>query len=58
MTKTAEITVNIDIARKTLRMAGYYSVNNMSDDEIFEKAATMNTEYGVKTNFLIRRMKK
>lgn len=52
MTKNAEITVDIDVARKMLHIAGYKFVSEMTDNEIFEKAAMMNEQYGVKTNFL------
>lgn len=37
MTKNVEITINIDIARKVLRAAGY-DVDEWTDDEIFAKA--------------------
>ena len=47
MTKNVEITIDINIARKMLRVAGVLSVNTMTDEEIFEKALKMNEEYGV-----------
>ena len=47
LTKNVEITIDINIARKMLRVAGISSVNTMTDEEIFEKALKMNEEYGV-----------
>lgn len=47
MTKNVEVTVNIEIARKALIMAGFKSVDNMTDDEVFKQALKMNEEYGV-----------
>lgn len=47
MTKTIKVTVNIKIARIMLRIAGVNNVDNMTDDEVFEKAIKMNEEYGV-----------
>ena len=49
MTKTVEVTIDIEIARKMLRMAGFAFIDNMTDDEVFEQALKMNEEYGVKS---------
>ena len=51
ITKTVEVTVDIDIARIILRIAGF-KVNNMTDDEIFEQAVKMNEEYAVKSSII------
>lgn len=48
MTKVVEVTVNIELARKMLKVAGYMLVDDMTDDEVFEAALKMNEEYGVK----------
>ncbi|MBQ8218354.1 MAG: hypothetical protein IJZ79_03520 [Bacilli bacterium] len=50
MTRSVSITVNIDIARKMLNVAGYSynSLKSKSDEEIFFQALSMCEEYGVK----------
>jgi len=47
MTKNVEVTVNMETARRMLRIAGY-DVTGMTDDEIFVKALSMSEKYGVK----------
>lgn len=50
MTRSVSITVNINIARKMLVVAGYShnSLKSKSDEEIFFQALSMCEEYGVK----------
>lgn len=48
MTKNVEVTVDIKIAKRMLGVAGVNNVNQMTDDEIFEKVLQMNEMYGVK----------
>lgn len=45
--KNVEVTVNIKIARMMLQVAGFHKVCDMSDNEVFEKALFMASEYGV-----------
>lgn len=49
MTKNVEVTVDIKIARIMLQVAGFVGTSEMTDEEIFNKALTMNEEYGVKS---------
>jgi len=51
ITKTAELSVDIKYARIGLRVAGY-NVNHMTDEEIFEKAISMNDVYAVSTKII------
>lgn len=48
MVKTIDVkvTIDIEIARKMLNVAGYY-VDKMTDDEVLNLALSMNDEYGV-----------
>jgi len=48
MTKNVKINVNIDIARKMLVVAGFTNLKSKSDEEIFDLALSMCSEYGVK----------
>ena len=47
MTKNVEITIDIDIARRMLKVTGYYDSFNMTEDEVFEKVLSMINKYGV-----------
>ena len=49
MTKNVEVTIDIAIARRMLRIAGFSFVENMTEEEVFEQALKMNEEYGVKS---------
>lgn len=49
MTKNVEVTIDIAIARRMLRVAGFVFVDNLTDDEVFEQALKMNEKYGVKS---------
>lgn len=48
MVKTivVKVTIDIEIARKMLNVAGYH-VDKMTDDEVLNLALSMNEEYGV-----------
>lgn len=48
MTKNVEVTVDIQIAKRMLGVAGINNANKMTDDEVFEKVLQMNEMYGVK----------
>lgn len=50
MNKTIKVIVNIKIARLMLEIAGYQT-ENMSDNEVFNLALSMNEEYGVKYEY-------
>lgn len=50
MNKTIKVIVNIKIARLMLDIAGYQT-ENMSDNEVFNLALSMNEEYGVKYEY-------
>ena len=45
--KTMEVSVDTDIARKMLRIAGYYDIDNKTDEEVFNLALRMNDCYAV-----------
>lgn len=47
MDKTLKVTVNIEIVRLMLNIAGYHT-DRMTNDEVFHLALSMNEEYGVK----------
>lgn len=49
MTKNVEVTVDIEAARTMLSVAGFVFIDNLTDDEVFEKALNMNEAYGVKS---------
>ena len=49
MTKIVEVSIDIKIARKMLRLVGFSQIDNMTDEEVFEQALKMNEEYGVKS---------
>lgn len=48
MVKTIDVkvTIDIEIARKMLNVAGYRT-RSMSDEEVFDLALSMNEQYGV-----------
>lgn len=48
MTKNVEVTIDIKIAKRMLSVAGVNNVNQMTNDEVFEKVLQMNEMYGVK----------
>ena len=48
ITKTVDVTVDIEIARIMLRVAGY-STKHLTDDQIFKLALSMSEKYGVET---------
>lgn len=50
MNKTIKAIVNIKIARLMLDVAGYQT-ENMSDNEVFNLALSMNEKYGVKYKY-------
>ena len=45
MTKQVNVTVDIDVARVMLNLAGF-EVKGKSDDEMFEQVLEMMTDYG------------
>lgn len=47
MKKIVEMDMNIDIARKMLRVAGFDEVPKMTDDEVFEKVLELSDCYGM-----------
>ena len=49
VTKNVEISINIDIAKKALGMAGFNDTFNMSNDEVFENVLTLIECYGAKS---------
>lgn len=54
ITKDAKVSVDIQIARKMLRVAGfsYEEIQQATDDEIFKMALSMSDCYGVSFEFL------
>lgn len=52
MTKNVKATIDIEIARRMLRVAGFAFVDNMTDDEVFEQALKMNEEYAVESTII------
>lgn len=52
MKKIVEVTVDIRIARLMLAVAGFNNISNMTDNEVFEKALSMNEEYGVTSEII------
>lgn len=49
MTKIVKVTVDINIARRMLRLAHNKSVSHLTDDEVFEEVINMNSAYGAKS---------
>jgi hypothetical protein len=45
--KNMEVTVDTDIARKMLMVAGYYDIDSKTDEEVFNLAISMNVCYAV-----------
>ena len=45
--KVMEVSVNVENARRALRLAGYYDVDKKSDEEVFQMALEMNDCYAV-----------
>ena len=52
MTKNVEVTVDIEIARRMLKVAGFAFVNDMTDEEVFEQALNMNEKYAVESTII------
>lgn len=54
ITKDAKVSVDIQIARKMLRVAGFFyeETQQATDDEIFKMALSMSDCYGVSFEFL------
>ena len=49
MIKQMTVTVDLDVARAALMIAGYRNVEKMSDEEVFRLAVESSEDYGVKT---------
>ena len=52
MTKNVEVTIDIEIARRMLKVAGVMFVNDMTDDEVFEESLKMNEKYAVESTII------
>ena len=52
MTKNVEVTIDIEIARRMLKVAGFVFVNDMTDEEVFEQALNMNEKYAVESTII------
>lgn len=52
MTKNVEVTIDIEIARRMLKVAGVLFINDMTDEEVFEQALKMNEEYAVESTII------
>lgn len=44
--KTVTVKINTHVARQMLELAGFFSINEKSDDEVFEKVMSMILCYG------------
>ena len=58
MTRDVKITMDVNIARMMLGVAGFWEASNMTDDEVFEKVLTMIEAYGAKSEILEQETRK